>query len=102
MRSFLIALTRNPISLTGAAVTTASAVLVVTLFTLELFGMHGGAYSGIIAYLILPAIFVLGQIPLETQPGRAGQFVGAGVGLDQLDQAQGIDPRVFLEVDTTT
>jgi hypothetical protein len=62
MRSFLIALTRNPISLTGAAITTASGVLVVTLFTLELFGMHGGAYSGIIAYLILPAIFVLGLL----------------------------------------
>lgn len=62
MKSFFIALTRNPISLFGAAVVTATAILIVTLFTLELFGFQGGPYSGILAYLILPALFVAGLL----------------------------------------
>ena len=66
MRTFLIALTRNPISLLGVAITTASAVLSITLFSLEFFGFRGSPYIGIIAYLILPAVLVvgLGLIPL--------------------------------------
>lgn len=62
MKSFFIALTRNPISLFGAAVVTATGILIVTLFTLEVFGFQGGPYSGILAYLILPALFVAGLL----------------------------------------
>jgi len=68
MRNFFIALTRNPISLLGSAITTARVVLIVTLFAIELFGFLGNPYIGILAYLILPAIFLLGLllIPLGT------------------------------------
>ena len=38
MRTFLIAVTRNPISLLGAAITTASAVLILNLFAVEFAG----------------------------------------------------------------
>lgn len=62
MRSFLVALTRNPISLLGTAITTASAILIATLFAIEVFGFLGHPYIGILAYLILPAVFVLGLI----------------------------------------
>jgi hypothetical protein len=62
MKSFFIALTRNPISLFGAAVVTATGILIVTLFTFELFGFEGGPYSGILAYLILPVLFVAGLL----------------------------------------
>jgi hypothetical protein len=62
MRSFLIALTRNPISLLGTAVTTASAVLIIILFAIELFGFLGNPYIGILAYLVLPGIFLAGLI----------------------------------------
>lgn len=66
MRAFLIALTRNPLSLTGAALTTASGVMIVTLVALEIFGHDGSPYIGVIAYLILPFFFILGLalIPL--------------------------------------
>src|SRR5206468_9776358 len=57
-----IALTRNPISLFGAAVVTATGILIVTLFTFELFGFEGGPYSGILAYLILPVLFIAGLL----------------------------------------
>jgi len=66
MRGFLVALTRSPIGLIGAAITTASAVLIITLFAIELFGFLGNPYVGILAYLVLPAVFLggLGLIPL--------------------------------------
>jgi hypothetical protein len=62
MKGFLIALTRNPVSLLGAAAVTATGILIVTLFTLELFGFRGGPYTGILAYLILPGLFVAGLL----------------------------------------
>jgi hypothetical protein len=61
-RSFFIALMRNPISLLGSAIVTASGLLIVTLFALDLLGFSGSPYLGILAFLILPAIFVLGLI----------------------------------------
>jgi hypothetical protein len=60
MRSFLIALTRNPLSLLGTAIATASAVLIVTLFGIELIGFLGNPYIGILAYMVLPGIFAIG------------------------------------------
>ncbi len=62
MRRFLIALTRDPLSLFGTAVTTASAIVFLSLFAIELTGHHGSPYIGILAYVILPTIFVLGLL----------------------------------------
>jgi hypothetical protein len=62
MKSFLAALTRHPLSLTGTAITTASAVLFLTLFTLDLVGLPGHPYFGILAYVIVPVIFVIGLL----------------------------------------
>jgi hypothetical protein len=62
LRSFFIELTRNPLGLVGTAITTASAILIVTLFAVELFGFLGNPYIGILAYLVLPAIFLGGLL----------------------------------------
>jgi len=62
VRNFLGALTRNPISLVGTAITTASGASIVTLFALELVGFVGSPYIGILAYLIFPGIFLFGLI----------------------------------------
>jgi hypothetical protein len=62
MRQFLMSLTRNPISLVGAAITTATAILIVTLFAIEMVGFLGNPYVGILAYLVLPAIFLAGLL----------------------------------------
>lgn len=62
LRFYFLALTRNPLSLLGAALTTASAVLVLTLFGLDLVGYHGGPYVGILTYVLLPSVFVLGLL----------------------------------------
>lgn len=62
LKNFFIALTRNAVSLIGAAIATASGILIVTLFVMELFGYRGSPYIGILAYVILPAIFVAGLV----------------------------------------
>jgi nitrate/TMAO reductase-like tetraheme cytochrome c subunit len=62
MRNFFAALSRSTLGMVGTALTTASAILIITLFALELVGFHGGPYLGILAYLILPGIFLLGLL----------------------------------------
>jgi len=61
-RNFLASITHNAISLIGTALGVASLVLIASLFTMELFGFEGGPYLGILTYLILPMIFVIGLI----------------------------------------
>ena len=60
MRDFFISMTRNAISLTGAAITTASALVIFTLFAVDVVGHLENPYTGILAFVILPAFFVLG------------------------------------------
>lgn len=62
MRGFLLALTRNPVSLLGALLATFSAAITLTLFILQWIGFEGGPYIGILAYLIFPLFFVGGLI----------------------------------------
>ncbi len=62
VRNFIVSITRSMISLSGTALAVASLVLMLSLFVLEQFGFEGGPYIGILTYLILPMIFVLGLI----------------------------------------
>ena len=50
----------------GAALVTLSAVLFLFVFLLDLFGLHTNPYLGIVFFLVMPALFVLGllMIPL--------------------------------------
>jgi nitrate/TMAO reductase-like tetraheme cytochrome c subunit len=60
IRTFFHAITRNGVSLTGAALTTAAAILFISLFVGESLGLGGGPYLGILTFVVFPAIFVLG------------------------------------------
>jgi nitrate/TMAO reductase-like tetraheme cytochrome c subunit len=61
----IVYLGRNPISLTGAVLTTSSAFTIIAFWFFEIV-LGGGAYkypyAGILFFLILPGIFVLGLI----------------------------------------
>ncbi len=59
---FLAHITRNVFGMAGAVLTTVSAVLFLTLFALDLVGYHGGPYAGILAFLIIPGLFLLGLV----------------------------------------
>ena len=62
MRNFVASITRNGLSLTGTALALASLILIVSLFLIQQLGFEGGPYLGILTYLILPMIFVIGLI----------------------------------------
>jgi len=64
IKALFTTVSRSVISLAGFVLTTVSAVLFLTLFTIEEFGGGGGAYTGIIAFIIIPGIFVLGLVLL--------------------------------------
>jgi len=62
LKNFLSSITRNGISLFGTALAIAGLVLIISLFVLEQLGFEGGPYLGILTYLILPMIFVVGLL----------------------------------------
>ena len=62
MNSLLFRLTRHPVGLLGAALALASLILFLVLFGIEAVGFQGGPYLGILTFIIIPAIFVLGLI----------------------------------------
>ena len=92
MKSFFVALTRNTMSLVGSAIVTASAILIITLFLLETFGLRGSPYIGILAYLILPGIFVLGLLLIPIGIWRQRRR-------DLRAQRQGAPPAAFPVLD---
>jgi hypothetical protein len=71
MREFFALFSRSTISLIGGALTTMSAVAFLSLFAVHLAGAASGAYTGILAFLIIPAFFVLGLILIPVGVWRA-------------------------------
>jgi hypothetical protein len=62
IRIFLETVTKNGISLTGAAITTAAGILFLALFVIESIGFEGGPYLGILSFVAIPTIFILGLV----------------------------------------
>ncbi|MFQ5694608.1 MAG: cytochrome c3 family protein [Terriglobia bacterium] len=62
----LFYLGNNRLSQLGVMLTSASAITLLTFYTTEFFGVRVGPYVGIIAFLILPAVFVLGLALIPT------------------------------------
>ena len=60
---FFAAVTSNPISLAGSALTTVAAFLFLLLFSIHLVSAHGATpYLGILTFVILPSLFLLGLL----------------------------------------
>ena len=53
---------RNPLSFVGAAIATAMAALFVSLFVLELLGYLTNPYIGLLVFVAVPAVFVVGLL----------------------------------------
>lgn len=61
-RNFLGSITRNVTSLAGTALALASIVLIVSLFFVQQMGFEGGPYLGILTFLVLPMLAIVGLI----------------------------------------
>ena len=55
-----VRLIRSPLSVAGMVLTTVSAAAFLVVFLADLFGLHTNPYIGILFFLILPAVFVVG------------------------------------------
>jgi nitrate/TMAO reductase-like tetraheme cytochrome c subunit len=75
MLDFFKRIIRTKLGLAGAVVTTATGFMVVLFFVLSMVGVEQAPYVGVLAYLILPAFFVLGLL-----------FIPAGVWLEHRRQ----------------
>lgn len=62
VKPLFAALTRNFISLLGVLLAGGAAVLIVLLAALGATGMRAGSFLGIIAYLVLPGVLVMGLL----------------------------------------
>ncbi|MBI2828272.1 MAG: cytochrome C [Acidobacteria bacterium] len=64
---------RNPVSLIGIVVATTMAMLFVVLFVLEIRGYVTSPYIGLLVFVAIPAVFVVGLLLIPVGAWRAGR-----------------------------
>ena len=74
MRRVLFAALRHPLAVFGLALTTASALLFLVLFLLDVTGQITNHYVGLVTYVAMPALFVAGLVGIAVgaRLGRTG------------------------------
>ncbi len=71
---------QNPVTLVGAVITTTSALTLITFYFSEAFGFVAHPYAGILFFLVLPAIFLIGLLLIPYGAlRRRRQLVKAGL-----------------------
>jgi len=93
VRDFLFLAARHWLSAIGVALTTIAAISFLSILALEISGAARGNYMGIISYLILPTIFVIGLvlIPIGIRLLRKREKAGQPTGFPVLNFN---DPRL--------
>ena len=82
----------NPITITGAILATLAALLISIFVAIHLFGGHQSAYTGILAFAILPAIFVSGLLIIPVGMWfRRRKLIAAHVSEAELDAFPRLD-----------
>jgi len=71
-------ITSNPISLLGTGLTTAAAILFLSLWVMTALGFRGGAYLGLITFVALPMVFVGGLLFIPLGLWREKRRIAAG------------------------
>jgi hypothetical protein len=82
MRADLPSAVRNPISLIGIAITTAMAVLFVILFALDLAGVIRNPYFGLLLFVAIPVVFLLGLLLIPIGVWRRRRQLAARAATD--------------------
>ena len=78
MRFDLPSATRNPISLIGAAIATAMAVVFLALLGLEMAGQLRNPYLGLLLFVAVPAVFIIGLLLIPIGAWRQRRRAAAG------------------------
>ena len=78
MRFDLPSAVRNPISLIGAAITTAMAIVFLALLALEMGGQLTNPYIGLLIFVAVPAVFMLGLLLIPIGAWRQRRRIRAG------------------------
>src|SRR5215469_2842433 len=78
----------NPISLTGVAIATLSALFFIFTFLADLFGLHTNPYLGIVFFLVVPTIFVIGLL-----------MIPLGLLIARRRRAKGLEPQTWPTID---
>ncbi len=78
MRFDLPSTVRNPISLIGAAITTAMAVVFLMLLALEMSGQLKNPYVGLLLFVAVPAVFAFGLLLIPLGTWRQHRRIAAG------------------------
>jgi nitrate/TMAO reductase-like tetraheme cytochrome c subunit len=71
-------LSRNPISIAGAWITTLSVCAFVTYLALDQFGLLASPYAGLFGFMVVPAFFVVGLVLIPIGIWREGRRRRAG------------------------
>jgi hypothetical protein len=77
---FFALITKNPISLLGTGLTTAAAMMFITLWAMTAMGFRGGAYLGLITFVALPALFAFGLVLIPLGMWRDKKRIAAAGG----------------------
>jgi NapC/NirT cytochrome c family, N-terminal region len=78
MKNFISVIARSRLSMLGAAIATAGLVLFITLFIMEMVGFEGGPYLGLLSYVVLPAMVLIGLILIPVGVVRAKKRAARG------------------------
>ena len=96
--NFILTMGSHWLSLWGAVTCTVTAVFIAVMFMLDAMNYFHNPYSGIIAFVVLPGIFVFGLIiiPLGIFLGRKNrlQQASTAVGVSRFPRLDFNDPRV--------
>lgn len=93
---------RNGLSLAGGIIVTMSALVFIVVFLLDMLGLHTNPYLGIVFFIVVPAVFILGLlfIPLGMWLERRRRVTGksARVGWPRLDLNDPVHRRMAFIV----
>ncbi|HUO78900.1 MAG TPA: NapC/NirT family cytochrome c [Steroidobacteraceae bacterium] len=76
-KHYFAAMTRNTVSLIGTALVVASLTLMLSLIAMEAAGLRGGAYLGIITFVLLPGVLGVGLVMIPVGIRRARKRAAA-------------------------
>jgi hypothetical protein len=79
---------QNPVSMLGVLGMGASLILIGMILVLDLLGLHANPYIGVLAFLILPVVFVAG-----------GVLVPVGILLERRRRAKATDVPIYPVID---